>query len=233
MSRHNPWTSIADLFSGMVVVVLVLFASSAAIPRLRAAAAQHPAPSRGDGGAPPPTPAQVRARQQEQFLDVLAARLAPFVALQIIDFDRGRRLVEFKDVSFRRGSACLVGEATHAIGAIASTIAGQLETDQTLTVHLEGHSDAVQIHGLLHGCGWFEDNTQLSTLRAANVRRVIAAGSSPAVRARLAVTGWGPDHLKNPRDPNAAENRRVELRFVWLSDADQGDGGRQASSATQ
>ena len=222
--------SIADLFSGVLVIMIVLFAAVIALPRVTRSV--HGATSAtGDGGAPPPTAAQVRALEREAFLDALGQRLNPFIRDRTIRFDRPNRIVAFEDVSFQVASACLTPEASRAVAAIASTVAQQLEQDQALTVGVEGHSDALQIRRLLRGCGWFSDNTQLSTLRATGVRSVIAAGLSPEARARLPVTGWGPDRLRNTIDPYAAENRRVELRFVWLNDAPAQGEGAQAQDA--
>jgi outer membrane protein OmpA-like peptidoglycan-associated protein len=64
-----------------------------------------------------------------------------------------------------------------------------------------GHTDAQ---------GSAEYNRQLSLRRAETVKRfLVARGISPG---RLESTGFGKDRLLHPDEPNAAANRRVEIR---------------------
>jgi hypothetical protein len=41
------------------------------------------------------------------------------------------------------------------------------------------------------------------------------SGGPGEQRARMPVTGYEPGRLRNDDEPNAAENRRVELRWIW------------------
>lgn len=203
-TSNNPWTSIADLMSGFVVIVLVLFAAAVSIPKFK---------------PPPPVPKVDPLRQQEErrevFLSALNTSLNPYMAQGLVSFDPKKRVIEFEDMSFGVGSACLTEQAAKAVDAVVAIIAERLEHDPNLTIHVEGHTDPRPVPKLTKACGWFADNTQLSTLRAANVRNRIGAKVSVETLARLPVTGWGADRLRNREDTNAAENRRVELHFVW------------------
>lgn len=211
-SSHNPWAPIADLMSGFVVIVLVLFAAAVSIPKFK---------------PPPPIPVvdplRVQEERREQFLNTLGENLAEYQELGMVSFDRKDRVLEFEDVSFGVGSACLTEDAEAAVQSVSHVISKQLESDQQLTIHIEGHTDPRPVPKLTNACGWFADNTQLSTLRAANVRQHISAKVSRETLARLPVTGWGSDRLRNKQVPNAPENRRVELHFVWTSTSGTAD----------
>jgi hypothetical protein len=68
-------------------------------------------------------------------------------------------------------------------------------------------------------CGYFANNTQLSTLRATNVKEELLLGADKArYKGRITVSGWGPEKLENEQEPTAAVSRRVEIRFVWEAD---------------
>ena len=204
-SSHNHWTSVADLMSGFVVVVLVLFAAATTLPLFK-----PPPPP-----APRTDPLRVREQRRERFLTTLEDALAPYAREGILSLDRRARSIQFNEVSFAVGSACLTQAAIRATDAVVQLIVNQLEADEELTIHVEGHTDPRPVTGLKNACGRFADNTQLSTLRAANVRARIADLVRFETRARLPVTGWGADRPRNPADRYAAENRRVELAFVW------------------
>ena len=190
--------------SGFVVIVLVLFAAAVSIPKFK---------------PPPPNATVDPLRQQEErrerFLSSLGESLEPYQATGIVSFDQNKRVLEFEDVSFDVGSACLTDQAEGAVDSVAAIVAARIESDPGLTIHIEGHTDPRPVPKLTKACGWFANNTQLSTLRAANVREHISTKVSRETLARLPVTGWGADRLRNLDDPNAPENRRVELHFVW------------------
>lgn len=211
--NHNPWTSIADLLSGFVVVLLILFATAAALPRF---------PPTVVLPKPGLTVAQQAVAEREarrrRFLKGLAEALTPYVAQGLVRVDEEQALIELSDVSFSPGSACLTTEASHAIAAIEPIVAEQLLRDPDLTIQVEGHCDPTPVQGVRNACGWFADNTQLSTLRASNVRDLLIATTGASARVRMPVMGWGPDRLRNAETPTAAENRRVELHMAWRTE---------------
>jgi flagellar motor protein MotB len=199
---HNPWIPIADLLSGFVVVVLLLFVSAAILPRLEKEAAQ----------------VSEEQRRTAAFAD-LRQTLAAEEAQGIIAVDVAGRTIELKDVSFEPASACLSPAAAAAVAKIAPAVARDLEAEPGLEVHLEGHTDPIPVARIQRSCGVFGDNTQLSALRAANVREQLLASAPAGARARMPVTGRGPDRLRNTVEPTAPENRRVELRWSWTGQA--------------
>ncbi len=200
MSSHegHHWIAISDMLSGFVVVLLLMFVSAAMLPHFEAEATEV-----------------VEARNRDQAMRALAEAVKPYTAQGIVSVDMTNKRLDLNDASFQSGSACLDVRAGAAMAAVAPIVANMLTTSPNLTIYVEGHTDPAPIRGLANGCGWFADNTQLSTVRAANVRTRIAEHLPATTRARMPVSGWGPERLRNSVNVLAAENRRVEMRFVW------------------
>ncbi len=213
--------SIADLMSGFVVVLLILFATAAALPHFQ----KPPLP-------PALTAEQIRANARDarhrKFLANLSSGLEKYARQGMVKVDVESGVIEFAgDVSYGKGIACLTTDAKKAVSAVAPTIAAELANDPELIVHIEGHTDPEKVQHPRSACGLFADNMQLSALRAANVRELIASQIAPELLARISVTGWGPDRLRNRVDTNASENRRVELHIEWRPDASTGASGME------
>lgn len=102
-------------------------------------------------------------------------------------------------VQFAFDSAEILPAARHQLDSLAQGIAMLPATQSVL---IEGHTDAV---------GTEEYNEQLSQRRAFAVKRylVVAHQIDPA---RLRAVGMGEFAPLDGRDPNAAENRRVQFR---------------------
>ena len=86
---------------------------------------------------------------------------------------------------------------------------------------IEGHTDPAMIHTVVNRGGYFADNIQLSTLRAANVRRELLASMGTEYANRIGVAGYGDTRLKNIEQPLSAENRRIEIRILWKGQGTQ------------
>ena len=67
----------------------------------------------------------------------------------------------------------------------------------------------------------FEDNIQLSTLRAANVRKELLASMGKEYANRIGVAGYGDTRLKNTEQPVSPDNRRIEIRLLWKGQSAQ------------
>ena len=194
----HHWIGISDLLSGFVVVMILLFVASVALRAEQVKSA-----------------VEQQAQARTDAMQGLRAELASFADTVTVAVDDPR--VEFMDSSFASGSACLDAQAEAAIDVLAPRVRAMLDQDPSLTVYVEGHSDPSTIRRLVNACGYFNDNTQLSTLRAANVRNRLVAGMDATTRARVPVSGWGAEKLRNTTDLYAAENRRVDVRPIWPS----------------
>jgi outer membrane protein OmpA-like peptidoglycan-associated protein len=69
------------------------------------------------------------------------------------------------------------------------------------TISINGHTDAV---------GGDAFNKRLSERRAVTIKQYLVENFGLSV-SNLKTVGYGRSHLKNPADPTAAENRRVEV----------------------
>lgn len=209
-TQHSHWVPIADLLSGFVVVLLLMFVGSVVLSAL-----ERQEEERRVAEARETEEARIERLRAESF-SALKSDLRSYEASKVLHVDEVARSIELKDVSFRPGSACLSERASEAIEQVGPRIAAMLTNDPALHVQIEGHTDPVPVGRLKNSCGYFATNTQLAAQRAMNVRGLIVPEALPELRARLPVLGWGPDRLRNTGDQTAAENRRVELRFQWL-----------------
>ena len=205
-SGDNYWIPVADLLSGFVVVCLLLFVTAAVKPQVEKRKELLEEKERG----------LTEEEKRTQRFAELKEKLAVAEASGLLLVDPNQRSIEFKDISFKSGSACVSQPAREAIQLIQSVVLQDMSIDSTLNIYLEGHTDPIPVGKVHRACGVFENNTQLSTLRATNVRELLLE-SEVSFRSRMPVTGWGPDRLKNTEDPTAAVNRRVELKWIWNS----------------
>ena len=201
---HNHWIPVADLLSGFVVVCLLLFVTAAVKPQVEKRKELLEEKARG---------LTEEDKRTQRFAE-LKQKLKDAEESGFLFVDPKQRAIEFKDVSFESGSACVSRPAREAIALIQEVVLQDMHADQTLNIYLEGHTDPIPVGKVWRACGIFEDNTQLSTLRASNVRDLLLANEIQ-LRSRMPVTGWGPDRLKDTNDPTASVNRRVELKWIW------------------
>ncbi len=203
---NNHWIPVADLLSGFVVVCLLLFVSAAVKPQVEKRKELLEEQAKG---------LTEEEKRTQRFAD-LKAKLVEAEESGLLTVNPTQRSIEFKDVSFESGSACVSRPAREAIKLIQDVVLQDMNLDSTLNIYLEGHTDPIPVGKVRRACGIFENNTQLSTLRASNVRDLLLQENAK-LRRRMPVTGWGPDRLRNLDDPTAAVNRRVELKWIWNS----------------
>ncbi|MEO8151647.1 MAG: OmpA family protein [Rhizobacter sp.] len=102
-------------------------------------------------------------------------------------------------VTFANDSAALQPEAAASLDAIADGI------------RLAGFQNVYVIEGHTSRTGPLPHNMRLSAERAKSVKRYLVQQRGIPAEA-LRTVGVGPRALLNPRDPAAAENRRVQFR---------------------
>ena len=103
------------------------------------------------------------------------------------------------EVYFAYDSATITPRAMHTLITLGQALTdGRLAGDRFL---IAGHTDAR---------GSREYNQRLSERRAEAVRRFLLETFDIPPR-RLIAVGYGEEELKNPWDPEAAENRRVQI----------------------
>lgn len=200
--KPNEWVSISDLMSGVTAVVMLLLVVSV----VRNAA----------------TSVAAAAQQRKGITSAIQGiqeSLASSDGVQGVVVRDSVLLLS--DQSFESGSACLSKPVREILETrIAPILAEKLKHYPNLSVQIEGHTDAANVHGLAidlnKKCALFDDNYSLSAGRAREARKavLIATQGDTAIGRRIAVVGYGPDRLVNTNDPTAPENRRVEIRLV-------------------
>lgn len=201
---NNHWIPVADLLSGFVVVCLLLFVSAAVKPQVEKRKELLEEQAKG----------LTEEEKRTQRFAELKEKLSQAEESGLLTVNPIQRSIEFKDVSFESGSACVSRPAREAIKLIQDVVLQDMTTDNTLNIYLEGHTDPIPVGKVRRACGIFENNTQLSTLRATNVRELLLI-EEKSLRSRMPVTGWGADRLRDVQSPTAAVNRRVELKWIW------------------
>jgi hypothetical protein len=191
--RHNPWISIADLFSSFSAVLLLMFIvvvtinaarARSARQRLRRDAGIADAQASVEGGLGEVNPERAHDRFMERLRDSLQTDS------DLVRVDVARRLIIVRAGSFAEREACLRVQANQAFRRIAGTICDELLAEGRLEIHIEGHADPRAFPSQHAGdtrCGAFSNNTELSSARASQVREVIA----DTCRARCPPPGTG------------------------------------------
>ncbi len=119
--------------------------------------------------------------------------------LGVVPYDGAHSASTDLAVNFALGSDRLLPDGRHLLDKLATA----LQDERTLQARfaIAGHTDAV---------GSDRINLELSCARAIAVRNYLVANGVSGNR--LSAYGFGKDRLLNLAQPNAAVNRRVELR---------------------
>ena len=198
--KANPVVSISDLMAGVTAAVMLLLV----VAVFQSAIVQ------ADNEA-----------KKKQGVENAIAEIKNSLAEKTEGVIVSDSVITLADYSFERGSACL-NEDVEAVlkNTIAPILAKKLKEYPNISIQIEGHSDAAKVGkistNIQKSCALFDDNYSLSAGRAREARKAVlnAVQDDPSISRRIAVVGFGPDRLINPKKPMAAENRRVEIRLI-------------------
>lgn len=192
MVRHrNPWISIADLLSSVVLILLLLYILAVIIPKFN------------------------QASQQREMMTQIEAGLKSYEDKGQVEVHLETGTLEFTSLTFDSGSAELTPATTVMIADLSKMLGEYMAREPMMEILIEGHTDPAQIGNVLNKGGYFADNVQLSTLRAANVRAALLKSMGIDYAGRIGVAGYGDTRLKNKEKPLSPENRRIEIRILW------------------
>lgn len=191
MRKRNPWVSISDLLSSVVLILLLMFVLASILPRYTQEAER-----------------QEMMRQIEE-----ALRMYEDKGQVKVHVSSG--ILEFTSVTFAAGSAELTPAAQAALADFTPNLKEYMDLHPRMEVLIEGHTDPSVVRTVVNKGGYFDNNIQLSSLRAANVRSSLLQNLGADYAGRVGVAGYGETRLKNKADPTAAENRRIEIRILW------------------
>lgn len=191
MRRNNPWISISDLLSSVVLILLLMFVLAAILPQY------------------------TQEAQKKEMMNRISSALQEYQERGQVQVHLDTGILEFTSVTFPSGSAELSAVALAAVKDFSTQLKTYMTENPKMEVLIEGHTDPAAITKVINRGGYFENNVQLSTLRAANVRNALLNNIGQEYAQRIGVAGYGETRLKNTENPLSEENRRIEIRIIW------------------
>ena len=193
MRKGNPWISISDLLSSVVLVLLLLFVMASIIPKYN------------------------QENQRRLMMTQIDQTLKEYQDSGQVRVNTDTGILEFTSVTFDSGSAVLTPVTINIIQQLATKLKDYMDHNAMMELLIEGHTDPspVATNRLVDRGGYFQNNIQLSTLRATNVRETLLKFMGKEYAGRIGAAGYGETRLKNVENPMSPENRRIELRIVW------------------
>lgn len=191
-----------QIFAGFAAIIAAGLAPAAAGEQRAADIARALAPTVTRSLSSGPSPAAPEQAADEAFVNSVRDRGGRSLSGGEVDhLDKiiSQRQDVDVEITFAYGSAALKGNDLEIAEDLGKALSRRELKDQTFLIM--GHTDA-------KGSNAF--NQKLSERRAAEVKDfLVKKYSLPANR--LVPVGYGETHLKNAKDPNAAENRRVQV----------------------
>lgn len=190
--KRNPWISIADLLSSVVLVVLLLFVMSVVGPKYSI------------------------EMQRNKIMSQFNTELTDYEMKGQLRVYVDKSILEFTSVTFEQGSARLNANTNALVKDIAVKLEQYMKEHPAMEILIEGHTDPAKVISVSNVGGYYANNIQLSSLRAANVREALLGYMTQKdFSKRIGVAGYGETRLKNTKDKYSAENRRIEIRILW------------------
>lgn len=188
---RNPWISISDLLSSVVLVLVLLFIMAAIGPKYS------------------------QETQRREMMGQIETSLIDYEQKGLLKVHQDTGMVEFTSITFKSGSAELSNETIALAKVLSSMLTEYMEEHENMEILIEGHTDPAAVGSVRNSGGYFADNIQLSTLRASNVRSVLLDNMGQQYATRIGVAGYGDTRLRNKENPLSPENRRIEIRILW------------------
>ena len=191
MRKNNPWVSISDLLSSVVLILLLMFILASVLPQY------------------------TQEAQRREMMDSFEEALLEYTRSGQVKIHVETGMLEFTSVTFASASAELTPNAVAALKDFSKHLKIYMQENPKMEVLVEGHTDPSAVTKVLNKGGYFENNIQLSTLRAANVREALLKNIGKEYANRIGAAGYGETRLKNIDNPLSEENRRIEIRILW------------------
>lgn len=196
MRKRNPWVSISDLLSSVVLILLLMFVMASIIPKYTQEAQRH------------------------QMMERIKTALHEYEESEQIAINSDTGLIEFKDATFAQGDSRPKDVTVNIIRQLAETLKAYMVENEMMEIMFEGHTDAAPIKaGVINLGGYYTNNVELSMLRAEHVRDVFVQSIGAEYSKRVGAAGYGETRLKDAASPLSPENRRIEMRILWNGQA--------------
>jgi chemotaxis protein MotB len=210
--KPSEWIVIADLMSGVVAVVMLMFVVS--MVQKQVAEKRHRAEMTQG--------AEAQRQRVKTVLEQMQEAFARENASSYIAIDAAAGKVTLQERAFKSGSACVEPQAKAAFAQVQDKIASYLLQFKEGQIYVEGHTDNQQVKVPVTDyhtfCTVYDDNFTLSAARAREARKLLVGRSNDDAARRVVVAGFGDSHPLAGRSPSDASNRRVELRFAGSAD---------------
>ncbi|PIQ08216.1 MAG: hypothetical protein COW71_13085 [Ignavibacteriales bacterium CG18_big_fil_WC_8_21_14_2_50_31_20] len=200
----NEWVTISDLMAGVAAMIMLLLVVTIVQSTILAS---ENAKKKRQGVESAITEIKSKLSQLENVNGILVKD----------------DIIYLLDQSFSPGRACIQDVTKSLLDSISIILVDNLKLYPNIAVQIEGHTDPTPVThictDLSFGCALFDDNYSLSAGRAREARKALLSSISnnlikSEISKRMAVVGYGPDHLLNYNNPTASENRRVEIRII-------------------
>lgn len=206
------WVSISDLMSGVVGLMVVLFAVAA----VRVTEAEREAREVKEKAERERAEAVERKQATiSKAFFIIAADIEQQGLTEFIEVDVEAHRLKLRDATFRSGSACVDGRARAALVSAAPRLREVLQENPERVVFIEGHTDSNPVLNSTSSresaCARFDDNYTLSTARAREARSVVVNGWSEDLRNRVGLAGFGDSRPILEADRKSRIQRRVEI----------------------
>lgn len=192
----------AGFVAGVVLVVAGGMARAESLSEDQIINALKPKGLTRSMGAPAPT---ARSADEDQFLDTVRKKRTRGLSLnarereKVSEIKHDKPKIDMSDIQFEYNSAQLSPDALPTIDKLGRALSSSSLSGSVFL--LSGHTD---------GKGGEDYNQGLSERRAEAVRKYLMERFRLKPD-NLMTAGYGKKELKNPNDPFAAENRRVEI----------------------
>ncbi|MEY4504281.1 MAG: OmpA/MotB [Pseudomonadota bacterium] len=206
--KPNEWVAVADLMSGVVAVIMLLFIVSVLQQAAYKAKTEEELKKYKE----------LNQKSVRAILYIIQESFKEHNNSDLVQVDFTKNKLIITEGIFGKGSACLSQSAKDSFIKIGSDIKKFLSLNPKNSIYIEGHTDNLPVLNPIIDykkfCTVYADNYSLSASRAIEIKKVLDINLSRELASRLIVAGYGDSHPIKGLNPSDPRNRRVEILFV-------------------
>lgn len=138
MRKNNPWVSISDLLSSVVLILLLMFVLAAVLPQY------------------------TQEAQRREMMGSFESALQEYIKRGQVQIHVDTGMLEFTSVTFASASAELTPAAADAIKDFSAHLKAYMDENPKMEVLVEGHTAPSPVENVRNKGGYFSNNIQLS-----------------------------------------------------------------------
>ena len=124
--QSNPWISISDLLSSVVLILLLLFIMASIVPKFS------------------------MDSQRLEMMNQINLALKEYEKEGLVKVHRESGVLEFTSVTFDQGSAQLNSNTEHLVEEMSKKLQVYLKEKPNLEILIEGHTDPSAVHNVVN-----------------------------------------------------------------------------------